>query len=59
MVEDGDLNLVKFCFDKGVNVNVYKVNMSTLLYLAVIGGDLEIVKMLIEYDVNIEVKNVF
>lgn len=33
--------------------------MSTLLYLAVIGGDLEIVKMLIEYDVNIEVKNVF
>lgn len=59
MVEDGDLNLVKFCFDKGVNVNVYKVNMSILLYLVVIGGDLEIVKMLIEYDVNIEVKNVF
>lgn len=33
------------------------MNMSTPLHLAATGGDLEIVKMLLEHDANIEAKN--
>ena len=38
-------------------MNALKVNMSTPLHLAATGGDLDIVKMLIEHDANIEAKN--
>ena len=56
-VENGHIDIVKICIDKGANVNFVKTNMITPLHLACTSGQVDIVQILVESEANIEAKN--
>jgi hypothetical protein len=55
----GRLNVVEFLLDKGVELNRDKGDGQTPLHCAVIGGQLEMVKLLLKQKVPLEVKNIY
>ena len=56
----GDLSTVKYLIEKkGANINCTDVNGYTPLMHAVIGGQLQIIKYLIEAGADIDIKNTY
>ena len=56
-VENGHINIVRLCLEKGANVNFVKTNLITPLHLACTSGQLDIVNILVNSDADIEAKN--
>lgn len=56
----GDFSTVKYLIEKkGANINCTDVNGYTPLMHAVIGGQLQIIKYLIEAGADIDIKNIY
>ena len=56
-VENGHIDIVRLCIEKGANVNFVKTNLITPLHLACTSGQLDIVNILVNSDADIEAKN--
>ncbi|XP_065649244.1 transient receptor potential cation channel subfamily A member 1-like [Hydra vulgaris] len=56
-VENNHIDIVKYCINKGSDVNLAQANMNSPLHLACNSGFFEIAKLLIESGANIESKN--
>lgn len=55
----GRLNVVEFLMDKGVNLRRDKDDGQTPIHCAAIGGQLEIIKVLLKQNVPLEVRNMY
>lgn len=51
------MKIVELCFDYGVNVNVLKCSLGMVFYLVVFKGNFEMVELLIEWGVDVNLKD--
>ncbi|XP_078698733.1 transient receptor potential cation channel subfamily A member 1 homolog isoform X2 [Branchiostoma floridae x Branchiostoma belcheri] len=57
-VDNGHLELVQLCLEKGADVNRPRTNFATPLHLACVSGNLDIVKLLLEHNARSNALNI-